>query len=66
MNKQRYLKELQQLLIFMTDEDREITVAHYAGLFDAVGEDGEEALADQLGSPTKAAIGLSRGYQLER
>lgn len=63
MNKQRYLAELSRLLVFMTDEDRELTVRHYAELFDAAGEDGADRLVTELGSPTKAAIGLSRGYE---
>lgn len=63
MNKQRYLAELQKLLVFMTEEDKALAIRHYGDMFDAVGEEGEAELARQLGSPTKAAIGLSRGYE---
>ncbi len=63
MNKQRYLAELQRLLVFMTEEDREIIVRRYSDLFDAAGSENELTLIEQLGSPTKAAIGLSRGYE---
>lgn len=63
MNKQRFLAELQQLLVFMTEEDREQAIRHYGDIFDAVGEDGEAELARSFGSPTKAAISLSRGYE---
>lgn len=63
MNKQRYLGELQSLLVFMTEEDRELAIRHYGNIFDAVGEDGAEALVRSLGSPTKSAIALSRGYE---
>ncbi len=63
MNKQRYLAELQRLLVFMTGEDRAETVRRYAELFDSVGPEGEAALIASLGSPTKAAISLSRGYE---
>ena len=63
MNKQRYLAELQRLLVFMTEEDRELVIRHYGDIFDAAGEDGEAALAEKLGSPTKSAISLSRGYE---
>ena len=63
MNKQRYLAELQKLLVFMTEEDKALAVRHFGDMFDAVGEEGAAALAQQLGSPTKAAIGLSRGYE---
>ena len=63
MNKQRYLAELQRLLVFMTPEDCAETIRRYAALFDAAGPGGEAALIEQIGSPTKAAIGLSRGYE---
>lgn len=63
MNKQRYLSELQSLLVFMTEEDRELAIRHYGNIFDTVGGDGAEALVRTLGSPTKSAIALSRGYE---
>ena len=63
MNKQRYLAELRRLLVFMSQEDAEETIRRYTDMFDAAGMEGEAALIDQLGSPTKAAIGLSRGYE---
>ncbi len=63
LNKQRFLTELKRLLVFMTDSDRELTIAQYAERFEAVGEEGEAALLESLGSPTKVAISLSRGYE---
>ena len=66
MNKQRYLAELQRLLVFMTPEDRDAIVRRYAALFDSVGPDGEAELIGKIGSPTKAAISLSRGYEAGR
>lgn len=63
MNKQRFLAELQRLLVFMTDADRAETVRRYTELFDSVGPEGEADLIAEIGTPTKAAIGLSRGYE---
>jgi uncharacterized membrane protein len=63
LNKQRYLAELQRLLVFMTEADREQTVHRYGEIFDAAGEAGEAELLNELGSPTKVAIQLSRGYE---
>jgi hypothetical protein len=63
LNKQQYLAELQRLLVFMTEEDREKTVHRYGELFDAAEPDGAAQLIERLGSPTKAAIRLSRGYE---
>ena len=62
LNRQRFLAELARLLVFMTESDRELTVADYAAQFDEVGEAGEADLIKSLGSPTKVAISLSRGY----
>lgn len=63
LNKQRFLTELKRLLVFMTDSDRDLTIARYSDMFDAAGEDGEQAVIEKLGSPTKLAISLSRGYE---
>ena len=63
MNKQRYLGELARLLVFMTAEDQETVVRRYGELFDQVGPDVEDMLIEYLGSPTKNAIRLSRGYE---
>jgi len=63
LNKQRFLAELQRLLVFMTEEDRELAIRHYSDIFDAAGTENEAALAESFGSPTKAAIALSRGYE---
>lgn len=63
MNKQKYLAELRRLLVYMTDEDRDEAIRRCAGAFDAAGPEGEADLIAELGSPTKTAIGLSRGYE---
>lgn len=62
MNKQRFIAELKRLLVFMTDSDRELTIEKYSLLFDEAGEEKEQAVIERLGSPTKLAIQLSRGY----
>lgn len=62
MNKQRFITELKRLLVFMTDSDRELTIRKYSLLFDEAGEEKEAAVIERLGSPTKLAIQLSRGY----
>ena len=63
MNKQRYLAELQQFLIFMTSADRAETLRRYEDLFDQAGIGDADALAARLGSPTKNAIRMSRAYE---
>ena len=63
MNKQRYLAELRRLLVFMSDEDRDEAVRRCGEAFDAAGPEGEAVLIAEMGSPTKMAIQLSRGYE---
>ena len=62
MNKQRYIAELAQLLSFMTSADRAETLRRYGDMFDAAGEAGAQALIKRIGSPTAAAVRLSRAY----
>lgn len=63
MNKQRYLAELQRLLVFMTETDRAEVIRRCSELFDAAGPGGEADVIALAGSPTKAAISLSKGYE---
>lgn len=63
MNKQRFLAELRRLLVFMTEEDRELCIRYYTELFEDAGEEGEAELLEELGTPTKLAISMSRGYE---
>ncbi len=62
MNKQRYLAELQRLLIYMTAADRAETLRRYGILFDRAGPGGEDELIRRIGSPTNTSIRLSRNY----
>ena len=65
MNKPQYLAELSRLLIFMTQADRDETLARYGALFDAAGPDGQDALLEKLSSTTRQAIRLSRVYSAD-
>ena len=62
MKKQRYLAELQRLLIYMTAADRAETLRRYGILFDRAGPEGEDELIRRIGSPTNTSIRLSRNY----
>lgn len=63
MTRQKFLAELSRLLVFMTEEDRTETIRRYIAMFDAAGAEGETALIEELGTPTRVAIMLSRGYE---
>ncbi len=65
MTRQRYLAELRRLLVFMTEEDSELVLARYEALLAPAGEDeaAADGLIESLGTPTRVAIRLSRGYE---
>ena len=63
MNKRQYLAELSNLLAFMTSEDRSEVLHYYGDRFDSAGEENSQHVISELGTPTFAAITLSRAYQ---
>jgi uncharacterized membrane protein len=60
INQERYLAELDRLLGFMSSWDRQAALKKYRALFDACAD--EQALMDELGTPTKLAIELAASY----
>lgn len=60
MNRHAYLAELSQLLYYMTPWDREALIAEYKQKFEETENDA--AVIQELGSPMKAAVRLSRSY----
>lgn len=61
MNRQAYLAELAQLLYYMTAWDRDAALAKYTKLFE--DRDNDFAVIQELGSPMKLAVTLSRSYE---
>lgn len=61
MNRQAYLAELAQLLYYMTVWDRDAALAKYTKLFEE--RDNDFAVIQELGSPMKLAVTLSRSYE---
>ena len=61
INRQRYMAELSKLLAFMFKEDKEDILAHYNKMLDEAED--EQALLEELGSPTKLAVTISRTYK---
>ncbi len=61
MNRQAYLAELAQLLYYMTAWDRDAALAKYTKLFEE--RDNDFAVIQELGSPMKLAVTLSRSYE---
>ena len=60
INQERYLAELDRLLGFMSSWDRQAALKKYRALFAAAAD--EQALMDELGTPTKVAIELASSY----
>ena len=60
INQERYLAELDRLLGFMSSWDRQAALKKYRAMF-ASSRD-EQALIEELGTPTKQAIELAASY----
>lgn len=60
MNRRQFMVELRRYLSFMTPEQRDAVINRYEIIFDAAGPEGEREVIDELGSPIKLAIALSR------
>ena len=60
INKQKFLAELEKLLAFMYEEDRQMALAMYGRIFDDA--ESEQAVLQKLFSPTRQAINVARVY----
>lgn len=60
------MAELRSLLAFMDPEDRDRALRRYEQLFDRAGEDGEEELLRQLGSPIRQVLEVEQEYRRAR
>jgi hypothetical protein len=63
INRQKFLKELRNLLCFMRPADREAALQQYEARFDEAGPEGEGALLLELGSPVKQVVLLEKEYR---
>jgi len=60
INKQKFLAELGKLLTFMYEEDRQTALAMYVKMFEDAED--EQALIQELISPTRQAVIVARAY----
>lgn len=58
MNKEKFLKELEHLLMDLSEEEREEALSYYQDYFDEAGPEHEVGLLRKLGSPEKVAAEL--------
>ncbi|MCI5595413.1 MAG: DUF1700 domain-containing protein [Lachnospiraceae bacterium] len=55
MNRREFLEQLERLLSDISAEEREEALAYYRNYFDDAGEENEDAVIQELGSPGKVA-----------
>lgn len=63
MNREIFLKRLEELLQGLPTEERENALIYYTDYFDDAGVDDEARIIEELGSPEKIANMLLREYQ---
>ncbi len=61
MNRDYFLRELEYLLMDISEEERESALEYYTDYFDEAGPDRESEIAAKLGSPEKVAAEIRAG-----
>lgn len=65
MNKEEFLRQLEQLLSGITEEERADAVAFYRSYFEDAGEENEAAIIAELESPQKVAESILKNFGIE-
>ncbi|MFR4350349.1 MAG: DUF1700 domain-containing protein [Roseburia sp.] len=55
MNREEFLRQLERLLSGISEEERVDAIAFYRSYFEEAGEENEDAVIEELGSPQKVA-----------
>ncbi len=58
MNKEQFLKELEEFLLTLPADERKSAIKYYDEYFEEAGEENEQAIITELGSPRKIADGI--------
>jgi len=61
MNKKKFLKKLTRLLRRLPEEEREAALRYYREYFDEAGNENEQRVIEELGSPEKVAEEILQG-----
>ena len=64
MRKDAFLKRLEMLLSEISAEEREEAMAFYRGYFEDAGEENEETILAELGSPENVAETIKRDLEM--
>ena len=62
MNRMEFMAELERLLFDMPTEERQAAVQYYADYFADAGEENEQEVIRELGSPEKVAGSIKADY----
>ena len=63
INRIGFMAEMNNLLLFMDDEDRQRVLKRYDSMFDQAGAEGEETLLRCLGSPVRQVLQIEQEYR---
>ena len=62
MNRMEFMAELERLLADMPEDERQAAVQYYADYFADAGEENEQDVIRELGSPEKVAESIKADY----
>lgn len=65
MKKEEFLRELEQLLSGISEEEKADALAYYRSYFEDAGEENEDAILEELESPRKVAESIRKNLGLE-
>lgn len=65
MNKEEFLRQLEQLLSGITEEERADAVAFYRSYFEDAGEENEASIIEELESPQKVAESILKDLGID-
>lgn len=63
MNRQEFMKKLEELLTDISQEEREEAIAFYTGYFEDAGIENEDKVIQELESPEKLAASIKAGLK---
>ena len=66
MTKEQFLFQLEQQLLDIPQDEREEALEYYRDYFDDAGEENEESVIAELGSPKKVAVSIKEGLKGSR
>ena len=66
MKREEFLKQLEQLLDGISEEEKADALAFYRSYFEDAGEENEESVIAELESPEKVAQSIKKNLGMER